>query len=104
MWELLTNHGTTLVPYPLYCHNIILFLKLKYAVKGKSFHNIRTIQEQAQAASAELPTQMLVNASNSGEITGLPVCWHKEIALEGNSMEKHENAVIADRNYCPETF
>jgi hypothetical protein len=71
---MLTSIDMTLDPYPLYCPNIFLFLKLKYAVQGKSFHNIRTIQEQVQAASAEFSTQMLVNASNSGEITGLTVC------------------------------
>jgi len=72
--ELLTCNGMTLVPYPLYCPNIFLFLKLKHAVQGRSFHNVRAIQEQVQAASAEFSTQMLLNASNSGEITGLTVC------------------------------
>ena len=63
----------TLVPYPLHCPNIFHFLKMNHAVQGKSFHKIRTIQEQVQVAAAEFSTQMLVNASIRGKISELTV-------------------------------
>ena len=75
----------TLGPYPLYCPNIFLFLKLKHAVQGKSFHNVRAIQEQVQVASVAFSTQMLLNASNSDKITGLTVCKRKEIAWKATA-------------------